>query len=91
MKNSELFLLINKINLIAVAILLVLYQNLPAYSQTNSSTEKNQNNYPAIFKITPESDNNIKRLMLKDVVVLVLANNTEIKNAYLDRTVQKEN
>ena len=53
--------------------------------------------YPAIFDKTPTTDNNLQkpeikttRLSLADVVILVLANNTEIKNAYLDRIAQKQ-
>jgi outer membrane protein TolC len=53
--------------------------------------------YPAIFDKTSTTDNNLQkpevkitRLSLADVVVLVLANNTEIKNAYLDRITQKQ-
>jgi outer membrane protein TolC len=45
-------------------------------------------NYPAIFQKTPSTQ--ITKLSLTDVVVLVLANNTEIKNAYLDRIAQKQ-
>ncbi|MEA5594698.1 TolC family protein [Rivularia sp. UHCC 0363] len=88
MKKLHL-LLIYKINLIPITILLVFNQILPVFSQIQPSTEATPNNYPAIFQRTSPSSDNIKRLMLKDVVVLVLANNTEIKNAYLDRTVQR--
>lgn len=89
MKSSQLFLFIHKINLIPTAILLVFYQIFPAFSQTNPATEVIPNKYPAIFQMTSPSSNTIKKLMLQDVVVLVLAKNTEIQNAYLDRTIQK--
>ncbi len=68
----------------------------PAFSQTEANTK-----YPAIFQPASTSTNNnedikdtqepknITKLSLKDIVVLVLANNTEIKNAYLDRVVDR--
>ncbi len=74
---------------IPMAILLVFYQILPVFCQTNLSTEATPNNYPAIFQLTPSLSNNTKKLKLKDIVFLVLANNIEIKNAYLDRIVQR--
>ncbi|MEO1433529.1 MAG: TolC family protein [Cyanobacteria bacterium J06633_8] len=83
------FTLSSEVILISMSILLVLYKSLPVFGQNNLPTEKDANNYPAIFQPVTPLKNNPKKLVLQDVVVLVLANNTEIKNAYLDRIVDR--
>lgn len=88
MKISLLFFLIFKINVIPIAILLAFSRIPVALSQTHLSTEATPD-YPAIFKLTSSSSEEIKKLRLQDVVILVIANNIEIKNAYLDRIVQR--
>ena len=88
MKISQI-LLFYKINLIPIAICLFFNIIPSALSQSNLQTEATPNNYPAIFELTSQSSDNIKKLTLQDVVILVIANNIEIKNAYLDRIVQR--
>ncbi|MGD1913824.1 MAG: TolC family protein [Rivularia sp. (in: cyanobacteria)] len=88
MKNYQLFTLASKVILIPIGISLVLYKSLPVFGQDNLSADRN-NNYPAIFQPVTPLNNNVKKLILEDIVVLLLANNTEIKNAYLDRIVQR--
>ncbi|MBW4511129.1 MAG: TolC family protein [Scytonematopsis contorta HA4267-MV1] len=68
--------------------------------KTKSDWNISPNHYPIIFrpineispkpKQNPNSPRKATKLSLADIVVLVLANNTEIKNAYLDRIAQKE-
>ena len=89
MKNFKLFTFPCEVILIPISISLVLYKSLPVFGQNNLPTEKAPNNYPAIFQPVTPLKNNTKKLVLQDVVVLVLANNTEIKNAYLDRIVDR--
>lgn len=89
MKNLKLFPFLSQVILIPMTILLILDKSLPVFSQNNLPTEKKPSNYPAIFQPVTPLKNSPKKLVLQDVVVLLLANNTEIKNAYLDRIIQR--
>lgn len=89
MKIIKLFPLLPKVILIPIAISLVFYENLAAFAQNNSPINKTPNSYPSIFQPVTPLNKNPKKLVLQDVVVLLLANNTEIKNAYLDRIIQR--
>ena len=89
MKQNKLLSLLTKVILIPIVVSLVIDKNLTAFGQNNLPIKKAPNNYPAIFQLVTPLKDNPKKLVLRDVVVLLLANNTEIKNAYLDRIIQR--
>ena len=78
MKIIKLFPLLPKAILIPIAISLIFYESLAAFAQNNSPINKTPNSYPSIFQPVTPLKNNPKKLVLQDVVILLLANNTEI-------------
>ncbi|MEM6401845.1 MAG: TolC family protein, partial [Cyanobacteria bacterium P01_D01_bin.116] len=99
MKLSQLFLFFSTVNCILITPAFSqteVNNNYPAIFQPASTSNNNNEDAQDVQKNQEIRDTqdtqdtkNIKKLLLKDIVVLVLANNTEIKNAYLDRVVDR--